>query len=492
MLAQAGVLEALAFRLAAFVLNTGYALDSSVQLDVSSERSSEVFPAPSHTIISPILQAVSTIIQHSKSRAIQFLSAPAFVSVFQRTDLEPATFESKGSGWNSSSSNKSATPQSLPSVIDHLLPSLPSSHLRNSMGPASTFHPLGALGLPGRQSQTSRSFSSAIEIVQTQGLVLADEEESPLIGWLLYVARTEDEVTGLTAARVLAILHCLGLTRRGKEAVFALLLIPALSRMLDKDLKISSEPAHLYMNDSSTSPQRFIKESAPLVLAILLANSSEVQKAAADAGVIKKLSQLLKESYDELPPSSSASMWAPESSTSEQSESRDDASRLGPEGLSPNICHIMKLRESLLVALAAIASDKDEYRKAIIENGVIPFVIKTLKSEHTDPSSMPYNGAKEASAPSTTPRTFTGNSKDSILAACGAARALSRSVCTLRTSLMDAGLTAPLFLLLKHQDIDLQIAATAVLCNLVLRFSPMQQVNTHTAYMHSDPMLISS
>ena len=41
---------------------------------------------------------------------------------------------------------------------------------------------------------------------------------------------------------------------------------------------------------------------------------------------------------------------------------------------------------------------------------------------------------------------------------------------------MDAGLAAPLFLLLKHQDVDLQIAATAVVCNLVLDFSPMRDV----------------
>ena len=262
--------------------------------------------------------------------------------------------------------------------------------------------------------------------------------------------------------------------------------------MLDKDLKISPETAHIHNNGSSSSSERFIKELAPSVLAMLAANSFEVQKAAADAGVIKKLSQLLKESYDDLPSSSSASMWAPDPSTSEQSESRDDASRLGPAGLSPIACHVMKLRESLLIALAAIASDKDEYRKAIIENGVIPFVIKTLKPEDTDPSSTSQNRVTKASVPAATPRALTENSKDSILAACGAARALSRSVCTLRTSLMDAGLTAPLFLLLKHQDIDLQIAATAVLCNLVLRFSPMQQVNALVVYSDSDQMLTNA
>ena len=43
---------------------------------------------------------------------------------------------------------------------------------------------------------------------------------------------------------------------------------------------------------------------------------------------------------------------------------------------------------------------------------------------------------------------------------------------------MDAGLPAPLFALLKSQDLEIQIAATGVLCNLVLKFSPMRDVSS--------------
>lgn len=490
MLAQAGVLEALAFKLASYVLATEYVLNPNLSSGLSSRSPVQLLPRPSNFKMSPILQAVSAIIQHSKLRAIQLLSAPVFASVFQRPDAYTTTYDSKSSLWDPHNSNKFAHRQTLPSVIDQMLPSLPGSHFRSSSAPMSNLTSVGALNSSGKQPLTSRSFSSAIEVIQSQGLEFIEEEQSPLIGWLLYVSRSENEVTGLTAAWVLAILYKHGLTKRGKEAAFALLLVPALSRMLDKDLKISSDATDAYDVCISTSPNKFIIETAPAILTMFAASSLEVQKAAADAGVIKKLSQLLKESYDEIPLNLSASMWAPDPSISERMDSRDDASKLGPDGLSPIACHMIRLRESVLLALAAIASDKDEYRKQIIENGVIPFVIKTLKPEDADPSVTTHDYAQSEGPPSTAPRSLLGNTKDAILAACGAAKSLSRSVSVLRTSLMDSGLIAPLFTLLKHQDMDLQIAATGVVCNLVLQFSPMQEVNTHLLLFRSGHMLI--
>ena len=469
LLAQAGILEALAVRLASFVVATGCAL-------ISNNHYDQPFLAPSSRKMAPIFKAISAIIQHSKSRAVQFLSAPAFASVFQKLESDTKAYESRGRDRDHAISDKFTPRQTSPNFINYLLPSLPSPHCRGSPAQTSNFPTLGMRNSSGRHLHSSRSFSSAIEVIQNQGLEFIEEEESPLIGWLLYIARTDDEVTGLTAAWVLAILYRQGLTKRGKEGALALSLIPVLSRMLDKDLKVSSDATHADDTGISTSPEDFVKEKAPLVLAMLAAHSSEVEKAAADAGVIKKLSQLLKESYNEIPLSSSALMWTPETLTSEHMEIRDDTSRLGPDGLSPMAYHFMSVRESVLVALAAIASDNDEYRKAIIDNGVIPFVVKTLKPAEDGLSLAAQNNALTEGPAFTAPRPLLGNPKDAILAACGAARALSRSVSILRTSLMDAGLAAPLFVLLRHQDMDLQIAATAVVCNLVLQFSPMQEV----------------
>lgn len=471
MLAQTGVLEALAVRLASFVVATGYSLNLG---NGGSNHIGDIAPASSRSRISPILQAIGDIIQHSKARAIQFLNAPAFASVFQKPDADvTSSYEKKPTVWGPNASSMINVRQTPPNPIDILIPPLPSTHFRSSLAPNSSFPPLGALGSSSKQTQMSRSFSSAIEVIQSQGLEFIEEEESSLIAWLLYIARFENEVTGLMAAWVLAILYQHGLTKRGREAGFALLLVPSLVRMLDKDSMTSSDGSNTYDTSVLASPDRLIKEQAPLVLAMFAAHSLEIQRAAADAGAIKKLSQLLKESYDEMPANSSATMWTPESSTSRHPEGRDDSSKLGRAGLSTTACHIMGLRESVLTALAAIASDKDEYRRAIIDNGVVPFVIKTLKSEESDPVAQ-ANGQTEGT--SRYRRAFTGNRKDAILAACGAAKALSRSVSTLRTSLMDAGLPAPIFVLIKCQDMELQIAATAVLTNLVLHFSPMREV----------------
>ena len=471
MLAQTGVLEALAVKLASFVVGTGCSLNPS---NGGFKHIGDIAPAPSRSRLSPILQAVGAIIQSSKPRAIQFLNAPAFASVFQKPDADvTSSYEKKPTPWGPNASNMFNVRQAPPNAIDTLIPPLPSTHFRSSLAPTSGFPPLGALGSSSKQSQMSRSFSSAIEVIQSQGLEFIEEEESTLIPWLLYIARIEDEVTGLMAAWLLAILYRHGLTKRGREAAFALLLVPSLVRMLDKDSKNSSDISNTYDTSVLASPDRLIKEQAPSVLAMLAANSLEIQRAAADAGAIKKLSQLLKESYDEMPANSSATMWTPESSTARQSESRDDSSKLGRAGLSTTAYHIMRLRESVLIALAAIASDKDEHRRAIIDNGVVPFVIKTLKPEESDPIAQDDGQTDGASRYR---RAYTGNCKDAILAACGAARALSRSVSTLRTSLMDAGLPAPLFVLIKSQDTELQVAATAVVTNLVLHFSPMREV----------------
>jgi armadillo repeat-containing protein 8 len=131
--------------------------------------------------------------------------------------------------------------------------------------------------------------------------------------------------------------------------------------------------------------------------------------------------------------------------------------------------HKMRLREGVLKALAALSPSKDDYRKKICEQGVVPYIIDSLKPTVNFPTNYEQ--------PPKTPMYMTGNPTPTLLAACEAARALTRSVSILRTSLIDAGVAPPLFALLKYPDVDVQIAATAVICNLALDFSPMKEVS---------------
>lgn len=482
-LAQAGTLEALAARLSSFVVATGCCfVDEDSELTVPENLQA----ATARSRLAPILEAIGTIIKDSKDRASQFLSAPALAAVFPKQSIDPtAVYERKSHIWYSSFGNAFGNRRaSQHHPIDMLLPQVPHFYYRT---PQITNHPpLGALGVTAKMPQLSRSVSSAIEgyQYQIQGSESADDDENPLIAWLIYVCRAENGITRLMAAWVLAILYRFGLAKRRRETGFALLLIPLLVSMLDKDVRVSGEGASPYDACKLRSPNWIIKEQAPAVLALLAGDSPELQRAAVEAGAIKKLSQLLKESYDPVPMNSSASLWAPQQSDLESTASNASATRLGAPGLPAVVYHATRTRESVLVALAAIASLRDEHRKSIIDNGVVPFVIESLKPFNASLSgpSIPQLSKDD---PSKNNKALGGNPSFVILAACGTARALSRSVSTLRTSLMDAGLADPLFVLLRNQNTDIQVAATAVICNLVLEFSPMREVGVSASKISS-------
>lgn len=461
LLAQAGILEALAINLAPWVV----ASPSSHSPD-HRKRSNDRYRTSSTAAppLTPILQAIGAIVQHSRSRSIQLLHAPALNSSLQKLAANSCSSHEKKLLWEPNPTANQITQAMLNSVPSRLPKQQSCRPLASSAG----FPPVGTIGTSTRHMQSCQSFSSAVEVLQTQGLEYVGEEESPLISWLLQAFGGSDELTNLMAAWVIAIFYRQGLIKSSKEPVIALLLIPSLVRMLNKDVRLSVDHVNLCWGSDLRETQILIREQAPAVLAMLTADSSITQKAATDANAIKRLSQLLKESYDTLPANSSNALWTADVVPLERVENGDGSLRLGSPGLPLELQHTMKIRETVLVALASLASEKDEYRKAIIDNGVVPFVIRTLKIEDSVLSSP--DRSRFDSLQSNT------NSRDAVMAACGAARALSRSVSTLRTSLMDAGLAAPLFSLLRCRDLDIQVAATAVVCNLVLEFSPMREV----------------
>ncbi|KAJ9211622.1 hypothetical protein DTO166G4_6761 [Paecilomyces variotii] len=454
-LADAGVLDALAVRVASVVVAQGFVLPGAEEhVRDPGALGALPAPAPPGAKLGSILRAVSAIIEHSKWRAEHFLSSPGIVTVFPKQLPEFAPNDIKKAPWGSTYLSGFAVPRHISlHPIDSILPSVPVGHAKSS----SNFPPLGPQGSYGKHSHFYNSTFSFLESATS------DDDENAIVPWLLYLVRQESGIVRLMAARLVTVLFRLGLAKRHRISMFGYLLIPILIRMLDKDYELP----HGYDSeqDGLIPTTLRLKEEAPSILAMLVMDEDELQRAAVEGGAIKRLSQMLKETYNPFQDNTKA-MWSAETGSPEPRHDVSPELQLGPPGYSPMVCHIMRYREGILKALASLAPSKDEYRKAVCDNGVVPYIIDSLKprlTEAPDTASAARNTAAD------------GNPTPTLLAACGAARMLTRSVSVLRTSLIDAGVATPLFELIKHRDIDVQIAATSVICNLALDFSPMKE-----------------
>lgn len=458
-LALSGVLDALALKVASFIAAKGFVLPGAEDhLQEPGTLEDLPPPAPASAQLAPILRAVAVIIEQSKWRAEHFLSSPGIVTVFPKQVPGFVSSDIKKAPWGSTYLSGSAVPRHLgTNPMEQLLPSVPLAHTKSSSGSAN-FPPLGH---GGSRRRSSHPFPSPFSLDETSA---PEDGENAIIPWLLCILRSENGVVRLMAARLVTILFRLGLAKKHRVPMFSYLLIPVLIRMLDKDFRLAdSDSAHY---DGLLSPTQRLKEEAPAVLANLVMDDQDLQRHAVEGNALKRLSQLLKETYNPLT-ENFRPMWHAEDAPARDIESVSPECRLGPSGYSPTLCHIMRYRENILKALAALVPFKDEYRKAICEHGVVPYIIDALKPRPSD-----------APADATRPRNTAedGNPIPTILAACGTARMLTRSVSVLRTSLIDAGVAEPLFTLLRHPDLEVQTAATAAICNLALDFSPMKEV----------------
>lgn len=458
--AESGVLDALALKLASFVVSQGFVIPGAEnRVRENGALGAIPPPAPAGARLSPILRAISVVIENSKSRADHFLSSPAIVTVFPKPQSEFSPTDVKKAPWGSTYLTGYAVPRQNPTnPIDAILPPVPAAQPKGS----TNFPPLGSQAPPPKQGQF---FSAPPAVFETN---TSEEDESIIISWLLHNVLSESGMTRLMAARLVTSLFRLGLTNNRRLSMFGYLLIPLLVCMFDKDYEPLDDSDRLDVGPISTKLR--IREEAPAVLASLVKDAQDLQKHAVDGGAIKKLSQLLKESYNPITENGKP-MWSEDAEeqglTSEPNEEIQPELRIGAAELPPMMSHMMRFREGILKALAALAPFKDDYRKAICDNGVVPYIIDSLKPcspESPDPSSSPSRTS------------IKGNPTPTLLAACGAVRTLTRSVSVLRTSLIDAGVATPLFSLVNHRDIEVQIAATSVICNLALDFSPMKNV----------------
>ena len=451
MLVDAGMLDLLASKLTDIA-----AADESVQDPDAKPLSRDQLP---RACLSDILEAVAAIIKDSHFYAARFLYSQSIQQLFGwPKDRTTAAYD------NYSGSSQPSWDKLIPRVQTMTSKSDPYAKAWPVLGSytAANAENYGRLpNVEALQQPTGRS-------------VITDESESPLFIWLMYVARRGEGRERLSACWLLAILKKFGErwplndpSKTTRERHFSYLIIPLVVKMVEESSPTSEHAKKAYAAGTAAKEEmRFVLERAPLVLAELVASNKSLQSAAVDARILPTLVQILKRSFDTIT-TSSKPLWQPKSSSHEVKDPMIDpaSSTLGRSGLSADVMHAFKYRESVLLALAALAGDQDPLRKLVIEMGAATHIVEAM---------VPYSEKNATGAAPTTAKD--GNPEPVLIAACKVTRSLSRSVSVLRTSLIDHGVAQPVYELLNHPSVKVQIAATEVITNLVLELSPMRPV----------------
>lgn len=453
MLVEAGILDLVADKLAGMA-----AADENIPSAADAKRSKRDQLPRAHLPI--LLETVSTIIKDSHFYTARFIYSQSIQQLFGwPKERMNATYEG-----NDSSSPIASWDKLIPRVQTITNKSDPYTKSWPALGAHNSAVTDGFTRLPSFESLSHQMPSRS---------VITDESESPLFIWLMYVARRGEGRERLSACWLLALLKKFGdrwplndPSKVTRERHFSYLIIPLVEKMIEEANPTSEQAKKAALSPTAKEEMRFVLERSPLVLAELVSGNKSLQTAAVHTRTLPMLIQILKKSFD-LPTTSSKPLWQPRSASLEVKNSSIDpaSSTLGKPGLSADILHAFKYRESALLALAAIAGDQDMLRKLVIEMGAATHIIEAL---------VPYKESSEQGA-SVSPKD--GNPDAVLIAACKVTRSLSRSVSVLRTSLIDHGVAQPIFELLTHSSVDVQIAATEVITNLVLEMSPMRTVS---------------
>ena len=406
---------------------------------------------PPQSSLPNILAALSAVIAGSNYRAHRFMLSKSIHGLFWQANSDSRLFGQR---------------HGISSLQDAFLPSLhvPTYRTVSHHQPVSNNFP--AL----RSMLNDRQGASASEAVQVVGDI---DHVNAVCSWLLVFARLLRGPNRIIAVRLLALVanaveaepvapaHRTGYVQktRERERQLTLLAVP-----LAVELVQSANESRSTTTVGEQQDVQIIRERACTVLALLIKGSKELQVAAVDAGVIKHVCPILKKSFDLI--SLTKPMWSGKP-TAFTDPNAPETCQLGDCGLPPEVLHAMRCRQSALEALASLAAKEDLHRKAIVDAGVVSAIVDSLRPFVPQTISEAINN-RIALSPKD------GNTTEVILAACRAARSMSRSVSILRTSLIDGGIAKPLIELLHHASMKVQIAATDVCCNLLPDFSPMR------------------
>jgi armadillo repeat-containing protein 8 len=485
-LITAGVLDSLAARLASFAVSEGFVVPGA---NLVAERNglADVFPepAPNNAKLGPILDAITTIIGDSKYRANRLVLSPAILAVFPSIRIDPLSgiidprFElDYGLVGDSRCMDLTA--------MDFVLPAVPLTLSRHSSCSAShSSHTTPDLSDSQTRSRDSNSQKTQSSIwghafkSSLESEAESEDVECPIIPWLVHLVRSRSSYERLMAASVLASLYKAGLGSKSlRETSLGLLVVPILVEMIAQNSNGAvdpTKPGHLM--------RRVVLERAPFVLARLIIDCDNLQKAAFDSQAVPALTKLLRRSFTPVELSDQPQLWSPHPNMDIDSDDSPPALRLGERGVDAELAHRIKVREASLQAIAALAAGKEEYRKSFMsEDLFMGFVAQSLTLFPRKPTLPSKDRSKDEkaneSAPNTAVSGYGTNPLSVIIAGCHVIRMLSRSVSIMRTAIVDYGVYLPVLQFAKHPDVDVQTAATATLANMVLEVSPVREVST--------------
>ncbi|KAJ8124701.1 hypothetical protein O1611_g8939 [Lasiodiplodia mahajangana] len=480
-LVDSGILDALATRTAAFAVVEGYVLPKA-EVRARMEGLGDYIPDPpiSSEGLDEVLGAVAAIVTDSAYRVCKLVYSPSILAIFP-------SLRDAGSQYPKSPESI-VLPARMPTrpkgteIMDLLLPRTPSYPRVHSIdGGFSLFNVQfsretpSANGRPSSKLQTSNVAWMPPEennTVRNADSNVADIE-SPLVPWLIHLVRTRNGSEVLTAASVLTSLFKTGFVYKAREASMGLLVVPILLGLLEDAETKMKESGNKWMSREARVRLNIIEET-PAILARLITDSESMQKAAFECGAVKTICKLLKSSYDAPLSGAKSRPWSPDGDGIDATGSLASECRLGDEGQHPQLIHRRRVRETTLRALGALATFKEDFRKAIVDQEAVTYIIDSLHQFPGNSKQTKHQDVLQHTSSRSKTSQPEQNPVSVIVEACYAIRMLSRSVNTLRTALVDQSASEPLFRLLRHPDVEVQIAATACMCNLVPDFSPMR------------------
>ncbi|KAJ8116950.1 hypothetical protein ONZ43_g4322 [Nemania bipapillata] len=484
-LVDAGILDALAARIASFAVAEGYVLPKA-EVRARIEGLGEYIPESpiSPVALDEVLGAIAAIITDSPYRVCKLVYSPSILAVFPN-------FTNGGSQYPKSPPEFIVLPglrptrPKEPEIMDLLLPGTPS--YPRAHGSAGGFPPFNIQSSSRESPSTNGRPSSKLQTSlvswtppEENNLRSADTDaadlESPLVPWLIHLVRTRRGGEVLMAASVLTSLFKTGFAYKAREASMGLLVVPILLELLEDAETKLKESGNNWTSLSAKIRLNIIEET-PAILARLITDSECLQKAAFECGAVKTICKLLKSTYDAPLSGAKSRPWSPDDDGIDAVCSLASECRLGDEGEHPQLTYRRRVRETTLRALGALATFKEDFRKTIVDQEVMTYIIDSLHQFPGNPKQAKSKDMLRRDGVGSETPPVEENPVPVIVAACYAIRMLSRSVNTLRTSLVDQSTSVPLFRLLRHPDIEVQIAATACICNLVPEFSPMRDVS---------------